>query len=743
LAENADALHRFEREAKAVAALSHPNILAIHDFGNEQGVSYAVMELLEGETVRVRLARAALSWREAVGIGIAISEGLAAAHAKDIIHRDLKPENIFLTSDGGVKILDFGIARIKHVVRPDAVTATSSLPGTTQPGAVLGTIGYMSPEQVRGEVAEAPSDIFSLGCVLHEMVAGKRPFARGNTMETLAAILRDKPPVLADRNLPAAYRRLTRQCLEKSPDARPQSARDVAVALRAILRQGAGVSITLPRLATRQRPALWLAVAIVTLVLGGLAYWFWIGRRGTAIDSLAILPLINASGDTNLDYLSDGITESLINALSQLPALRVIGRGTAFSYKGKQVDPRQVGRELNVRAVLTGRMAQRGDDLNIQVDLVNTQDGAQLWGERYNRKLSDLSAVQEDVARRTSEKLRLRLSGDEQRRLTKRYGDKEEAHLLYLKGRHYWNNWTGGEMQKGLGYFEHALQADPNYAPAWIGLADAYYGLSGRYMPSKEMMPKIRAAALKALEIDETLGEAHASLALVKMAYEWNWQEAEKEFRRAVELTPGSGAVHFSYGLYLVVTERPDEALKELRLAQELDPLSPSTAVVAAWPYYYAPLPARQYDLAASQVEKIIELNPNFHAAYGFISQVYWEMAMYDQAIAMAEKAKQLEDAMDNRAILVAAYAAAGRKIEARKELAELLGRSKRDHLSPVHNARIYAALGEKEDAFVWLQKAFDEKEEELTLIKVDPRLDSLRSDPRFADLLRRVNLAP
>jgi len=512
LADDPEALSRFEREARAVAALSHPNILAIHDFGTEHGVSYAVMELLEGETLGARLKRSALEWREAVEIGIAVTEGLQAAHAKGIIHRDLKPENIFLTTEGRVKILDFGIARVKRQVSVEA-PSWSTVAETTQPGTVRGTVVYMSPEQVRGEVVEAPSDLFSFGSVCYEMLTGEQLFARESTAETMAAILRDDPPALAGsgRAIPEELERLIRDCLEKGQAERYQTARELLTDLKQL----------------KQR--LELQADSASVMSGRTARPSRRPRSGKAINSLAVLPLANASADAQAEYLSDGITESLINSLSHLPQLRVMARSTVFRYKGQAVDPQEVGRQLQVQAVLLGRVLPLGDQLVIKTELVDVADGSQLWGEQYHRRLSDIFAVQEEIAQEISEKLRLKLRGEEQRRLTKRYTENTEAYRHYLKGRYHWNKRTEEGMRKGIEYFRQALEEDPTYALAYAGLADCYQSLSNyNFLSPKEAMPRARAAIMKALEIDETLAEAHTSLAYLRTMYDWDWLGARR-----------------------------------------------------------------------------------------------------------------------------------------------------------------------------------------------------------------------
>ncbi len=740
LAQNREALWRFEREAKAVATLSHPNILSIFDFGTEAGVSYAVTELLEGETLRSFLGRSSPGWRRAVVIGAAIADGLAAAHAKGIIHRDLKPENIFLTSDGQVKILDFGIARVKREVSAEAETLTWA--DTTKPGTVMGTVGYMSPEQVRGEQADAPSDIFSLGCVLYEMAGGQRPFARQTGAEMIAAILNEEPPPLTglERSAPAELERIIRHCLRKKPDERYQSARDLAADLKAIT--GGGQAITAPAI-KRRRSVNWLAAALL-IVLAGLGVWLYFNTgRERPIDSLAVLPLTNASGDESAEYLSDGITGSLINSLSQLPKLRVMARSTVFTYKGKAVDPRRVGEELKVRAVFTGSLSQRGDTLIIDAELVNAADGSRLWGEQYTRKLADVIAVQEDIARQISDKLRLTVTGAERQRLAKRHTDNTDAYKLYLRGRHHLTKWSEADFKQAIEVFKRAIDLDPNYALAWTGLADAYYSMSNLYLPPHEAMPKSRAAAERALTLDQTLAEAHYALATVKAFYDWDWPAAEREFKRTLELNPGYAPAHPVYGVCLMVMGKTEEALVELKRLRDLDPLSLSIAVASVNPLIYAPAPARQYDRAIAELQKIIALEPKFPPALYVLGLAYGQKRMFDESVTEFEKARELENAPYILGPLGHAYAVAGRRAEAQKILDELQDRAKRENVAALNLALVYAGLGEKDKTFEWLEKGLERKDEEMTFLGVDPRFDGFRPDPRFADLLRRMNLAP
>ncbi|MBS1790615.1 MAG: protein kinase [Acidobacteria bacterium] len=740
LANDAEALRRFEREAKAVAALSHPNILSIFDFGTEEAISYAVMELLEGETLRTRLQRKAVDWREAVEIGSAIAEGLSVAHAKHIIHRDLKPENIFLTTGGQVKILDFGIARVKRTVSPTAQTLTTGIE-TTKHGVVMGTIGYMSPEQVKGEAAEAPSDIFSLGCVLYEMVSGQRPFSRTTTAEMIAAILDAEPPPLTGlgKKLPVELGRLINHCLQKKPDDRYQSARHLTFDLKAML---SGKSVAAPISGTLNRGtrvAIRLGAIVLVAVLAVTAWLFWRNKPVGAIDSLAILPLVNASGDANLEYLSDGITDSLINSLSQLPQLRVMARGTVFSYKGKEVDPRKVGEDLKVRAVFTGKMVQRGDTLNIQADLVNASDGSQIWGDRYTRNLADAQSILEEIARQISEKLRLKLTGAEQQRVTKRHTENPEAYQLYLKGRFYTNQVTTEGLKKGIELMTRAVELDPTYALAHAGLSSSYYDASNFIFPPDEALPKVKAAAQRAIELDDAIAEAHVSLAVFWERYEYNRAEAAREFKRALELAPNSARAQLYYGLNLIEEGRMDEAIAAMTRAAELDPLTLYNGSTLAWAHYLA----RRNDEAIAQLQKMIRMEPDFFVARYTLGLACELKGMYEQAIAEFNEAQRIDpESWVPSAFLAHVYALAGKRGETLKRLEELKRNAQERHVDSYNIGIIYAALGEKDQAFEWLEKAFQAKSEELLFLKVDPKADSLRSDARYADLLRRLKLS-
>jgi serine/threonine-protein kinase len=741
-ADHPHALARFDREAKTLAALSHPNILAIHDVGADGNSPYVVMELLAGETLRSRLDRSALSWRNAIEVGVAVAEGLAAAHAKGITHRDLKPENIFLTADGRVKILDFGLAsavRSAESQTPDAAATVSAL---TQHGTVMGTVGYMSPEQVRGETIGPPSDIFSFGCVLYEILSGRRPFARPTTAETMAAILERDPAPLEPGELdrPAQLPRVVSRCLEKKSDQRFQSAHDLSFALAGLLSDR---NARAPHRSRSSRTGSWIAVAVVVLLIGVGAYWVATRTPATpqAIDSIAVLPLINDTGSDDTEYLSDGIAESLINALSQLPRLRVMARTTVFRYKGRQEDPRTIGRELGVRAVFTGRVVQRANRLSIQADLIDVESGMQLWGDRYTRSAADILIVQEEIARRIAEGLRLKLTGTEQQLLARQLTTSASAYELYLKGRYYSFKFSKEGFDKGLEYLKQAVQADPNYVMAYVGMVE-YYAI----YTTADAAARAREAATKALALDDTLADTHYAAAVVAQMFEWNWPTAELEYQRALALGPGSAATHLWYGTYLSTVGRSDEGIHQLTLAQQLDPFSVLTITSLGRAFYFA----RRFDEAIAYLQRASELDSQFWMAHMFRGLALQQLRRYDEAIA---EARIVEPLLPNGpAIIGQALAAAGKRAEASQVLAKLTPPHPAADspacgvtpgcTTPWAMAMLQTALDNKDEAFRFLDKAYAVRWSFLPMVKVDPALDTLRSDPRFEDLLRRLRLA-
>lgn len=753
-------MRRFIQEAKAASALNHPNILTIYEIGQEGSAHFIATEFIDGETLRTSLAsNTRMEMGGVLDIATQVASALAAAHAAGIVHRDIKPENIMLRRDGYVKVVDFGLAKLtaKSSARPTVDSDPSTLI-KTEPGVVMGTAQYMSPEQARGLTLDARSDIFSIGVVLYEMVAGRRPFEGATISDMIVSILERKPPTLATygREIPETLEWIVSKALRKDREERYQTAKDLATDLRK-LKQTLEIDAELERskhsgtgggVASAVKGGRAAAEPVKRLAkisdLSSTATPVLKRRTRKAIDSLAILPLVNASGDPNAEYLSDGITESIINSLSQISKLRVMARSTVFRYKGREVDPQTVGRELGVRAVLTGRALQLGDSIVIGTELVDVADGSQLWGEQYRRNFSDIFALQEEISREISEKLRLKLTVDEKKRLAKRYTENTEAYHFYLKGRHYENKFFNeAAIRRAIECFQQAIDRNPTYALAYVGLADCYIRLSTfNVTPSKEGFAKARAAVMKALEIDDTLAEAHTSLARIKSSFDWDFPAAEEEFRRAIELNPNYATAHHLYGRHLMIMGRFDEAAVEIGRASELDPLSLPINVDLSAPLFFA----RQYDRAIESLRETLEMDPNFALAHGRLGAAYEFKGMYEVAIAEYQRLMELfGDGEDNPGILAAlahVYAASGRGDEARDILNRLKEQSHRGYVSPYDIAEVHAALGEKDHAFEWLEKAYEARSSDLRFLKVSQFMDSLRLDPRFADLLRRVGFA-
>ncbi|MEX0878719.1 MAG: protein kinase [Thermoanaerobaculia bacterium] len=744
--QDADRLRRFEQEAKAAGVLNHPNITAVYDIGSHDGAPYVVQELLEGETLRSALAGGKLSPRKTVDYALQIAHGLAAAHEKGIVHRDLKPENLFVTKDGRLKILDFGLAKLTETEGPGS--PGTSLPTETrgtEPGVVLGTLGYMSPEQVRGKPADARSDIFSFGAILYEMLSGKRAFHGDSAADTMSAILKEDPPDLSftNQNISPGLERIVRHCLEKNPEQRFHSAHDLAFDLDTLSSAtgAAQVDRGVPAgRSSRARRAL-LVAAGLAVVLALAAAILWSRSRSTSIDSIAVLPFVNASRDPNAEYLSDGITESIINSLSHLSNLRVAARSTVFRYKGRDQDPQKAGRDLNVRAVVSGKVTQRGDTLVIQADLVDVANGSQIWGDHYDRKLSDIQTVQEEIAREISEKLRLRLTGEEKEQLRKRYTSNAEAYQLYLKGRHAWEKRTESGLQQSVELFQQSIEKDPGFALAYAGLADSYVVMNSySLMPPADSFPRAKAAARKALEIDDDLAQAHATLCLALSNYDHDWPAAESECKRAIALDPKYATAHFWYTLMLGALGRSDEALVEIRRARELDPFS---AIIQA-NYVRLLIFARQYDRAIEEGRKAVEENPNFGVAHNFLALALTAKGATREAIAESQTtAKLLEGTPLGLLALGRAQALDGRRSEALQTIEEMKALATRRYVAPSFVAMVLTRLGDKDQALDWWAKACENRDTDVVFLKVDPLNDALRRDPRFADLVRKVGLAP
>jgi serine/threonine-protein kinase len=729
---------RFEREARAVAAVSHPNILAIHDFGEQDRLFYAVTELLDGETVRQRIERERLSWRRASEIATSVAEGLAAAHARGIVHRDIKPENVFLTSDGLVKILDFGLARPPAVGSEDQ-TSTPTESVRTEAGSVLGTVGYMSPEQVNGEPADARSDIFALGCVLYEMLAGRRAFLGASPGQTMAAILRDHPPEIAGSGtqVPEGLGRIVTRCLEKSPSERFQSARDLAFALKET--PGGSAAVTSAPVVTRPRRPGAIAVVVAVAALAVALFVFRDRLRPGAhkIESVAVLPLENLTGDASQEYFADGMTEELISDLSKISALRVPSRTSVMRYRKTTKSLPEIAKELGVDAIVEGSVSRNGSQVKVTAQLIDASKDKHLWADSFQRDLKDVLSLQSEVARAIAEKIRVKLTPEETTHLAASRPVDPEAYEAYLQGRYYWYRRTSEDLLKARDYFEKAISKDPEYALAYVGLADTHTLLgSATYstLPPAETAPKAEAAVRKALDLDPMLAEAHATLATISR----DPSTAEREYRRAIELDPRYAMGRVFFARFLAGRGRFDEAIREVKLGRDLDPLSLVQNTNVGFVLHFA----RRDDEAIEWCKKSLSMDPNFLYARWVLGMAYEQKRRYPEAIAEFEKARSLsKDGPAYLAALGHAYAVAGRVVDGRRCLEAMREMVRVRFVNSDQIALIHVGLGEKDEAFARLNQGEQERGSWLGFLGVDPRFDPLRSDPRFAELLERLHL--
>jgi TolB-like protein len=751
------ALERFKREARAAAALNHPNICTIHEIGEHEGQPFLVMELLEGETLEQRVSAQPLKVNEILELAIPIALALEAAHAKGIVHRDIKPANIFVTQEGGVKILDFGLAKVARAGGLSTVGGTST-ESLTAPGVVAGTVQYMSPEQALGQATDHCTDIFSLGAVLYEMATGRVPFPGSTLGETIAHILHSQPEAMARFNseVPAELERITLKCLEKKPEERYQSAKELRVDLQRLKRDtesarvGAGLAPPAgaqPAAPLRKRWIVAMAGAAVILVaavfiarnVGGLRDRLLPKAAAPRIESLAVLPLENLMGDPQQEYFVDGMTEELIADLSQVSALRVISRTSVMQYKGTKKSMPEIARELKVDGVIEGSVLRSGDQVRITAQLIQAATDTHLWAKSYERDLRDVLALQSEVAGAIANEIKIKLTPQEQVRLASASAVNPEAYRLYLQGRYQFSKRTLPAFEKSIQLFQQVLEKDPDYALAYAGLAESYGILPfyGGALP-KDAFPKAKAAAVKALELDSSLAEAHAALGFVLLYWDWDWSATERELKHAIELKPSYVVGHHWYAEYLSAMGRHDQAIAEIKRAQELDPLSPLMLVVGGEVCFYA----HRYDEVIEQCRKALELDSSYALAHSWLASAYAEKAMYEEATTEFEKAARLFG-RDPWGGLALVYARTGKRDEALKILGRMREQSNRGESSPVRTACLYLAVGEKQRALDWLEKAYEERDPYMAFLNVRPELDPLRSDPRFQDLVRRMNFPP
>ena len=782
-AADAGRMARFVQEAKSASALNHPGIITIYEIGEAEGAQFIASEYIEGETLRQHMLRGRMPIREILDAAVQTAGALSAAHGAGIIHRDVKPENIMLRPDGFVKVLDFGLAKPAEQETPTTSTQAPTIArGKTEPGMLLGTLAYMSPEQARGKPVDARTDIFSFGILLYEMVTGRAPFEGETTSDIIASILKTDPPPLVFHSpeAPAELERIVTKAIAKRPEERYQTTQDLLIDLKRLRQQReidgeiersrSGDSLNRSSFAfdsgqtaapaaardtqtvrnassaeyiatgiKHHKRGFAIATLAIVVMAAIIAVVIFLTAGATRIDSLAVLPFLNTGDDRSTEYLSDGISESIIYDLSQVSSLKVIPRSSVFRYKGQQTDPQTVARELGVRAVFTGTIRVQGDNLLVSAELIDAKENRLLWGQQYNHKIADSLSVQQEISRSISEKLRLNLSGAEENRLAKRHTESGEAYQEYLKGQFWLNKRSEEGFQKAIEYFNHAVEKDPSYALAYAGMADCY-ALLGTYalMEPKEGFPKAKAAAMKALALDQQLAEAHTSLANILTSYEWDFASAETEFKRAIALNPNYATAHQWYAEFLQMAGRYDESIAQIKRAQELDPLSLIIGAVAGRIYYCS----RRYDQAIEQLEKTLQMDKHFGPASAFLAQAYLKKGLNEQAIATAqEPATAAPGVSVYLTILASAYAMSGKTNEAKHLLAELTDLSKRQYVQPSYIAMLYAGLGEKDPAFEWLEKAYANHDDRLVFVMTDPLMDSLSKDPRFQNLSSRIGL--
>ncbi len=707
MARDPETLRRFKREAKAVATLSHPNILAIHEFGEHQGIAYTVTELLVGRTLREMLQSGPIALKQAVSLALQMVHGLAAAHEKGVVHRDLKPENLFITREDRLKILDFGLAKV-DVPAGAATDSGESMTFSrfTAPGTVLGTVGYMSPEQARGLETDHRTDIFSFGVILYEMLGGERAFKGDYAMEITSSILKDDPPELP-RHVPVPLKQIVTRCLAKDRPGRFQSVRDIAFAVETASNIQEGSSATTTQTESEETP------------------------------SIAVIPFNDMSPQKDQDYFCEGMAEEIINALSRVEGLRVASRTSAFQFNEKSQDIRRMGEALNVKAILEGGVRTAGSRIRVTTQLVNVEDGYHIWSERYDGELEDVFAIQDEIAANIVAALELKLVGPRSADQPKRHSDNLEAYQLFLKGRHNWHRRHKDSLIKAAGFFEQATEVDPNYALAYAGLADTYGSLAFYGYPPLEGSQQAITAAERALALDGNLAEASAARGLIRFHYHRDWVGAEKDYKRALELDPAYVLAYCWYSFLLSNTGRLEEGIDMAKQAQDLDPLSPYVNTVYGSAYLWAGLTEK----ALPEFTKALDMDDNFALTLYFLGGAHSRARRHEEAIRSLEKAATLTGrASFSLGWLGWIFASAGREDEARSLLSELHERAQKEYVAPSFLAWIYGGLRHKEKALEQIEKSYETGDPLLSWLVLPP-YDQLRLEARFKDIRRQLNL--